>query len=404
MRAPTVAVIVLDAMGRDTLQRYLDNTSRQVYLQNLSRIGLGNILDDKYHSLVNPNPDALALALNPASVWADSVMGHRELMGYVDPQDYELFHEGFPEEYIRVLEMATGRKVLYNKRAGGGQAIRDNHDEHEKTGGLIVYASMCDPLIQIAACEQVINPAELAEIADIAFDVAQQTGLRITRSISRPYVKTQNGYTRTSKRKDSVIPLPDGTETFIDLAGEKKIKTISIGKCSDVVNTQWYGRGIGYAHLENYAARKMKITPKDKNPDSIASLFNKLRQLEGPTFIMCNLPDTDSLYGHDRDVQSNIASLEAFDRVVPAIIKAMPDNSYLFITADHGMRDGGDYGYHSREAVPLLVFSKGSQLKDRIHIPELRNTYAVAGYLAAQLFGFGEEFLERCKLEDLIKV
>ncbi len=80
MTAQTVLTIVLDAMGRDTLQRYLLATTRERLFPNLEALGLGNIIDISFHAVIAPVEADVALAAEPSSTWADSVMGHRELM------------------------------------------------------------------------------------------------------------------------------------------------------------------------------------------------------------------------------------------------------------------------------------------------------------------------------------
>jgi len=117
MKDPTVLVMVLDAVGVDTLNRYLDVGDAK--LPNLRTLGLGNLLAKRHHNVIEPVDADLAIALNPSPVWPDSVMGHRELMGYIDPQNYAVFRDGFPDSYVEGLASRIGRDVLYNKRAGG---------------------------------------------------------------------------------------------------------------------------------------------------------------------------------------------------------------------------------------------------------------------------------------------
>ena len=59
----------------------------------------------------------------------------------------------------------TGRKVVANKPASGTQII-DEWGEHQmKTGDLIVYTS-ADPVLQIAAHEDIIPLEELYDICE----------------------------------------------------------------------------------------------------------------------------------------------------------------------------------------------------------------------------------------------
>ena len=66
-----------------------------------------------------------------------------------------MYPNGFPDKLIKQIEEITGRKVVANKPASG-TAILDEYGEHQmKTGDLIVYTS-ADPVLQIAAHEEII--------------------------------------------------------------------------------------------------------------------------------------------------------------------------------------------------------------------------------------------------------
>lgn len=401
-KRPTVAVVVLDAVGVNTLQTYLTQSMTSIKFPNLSRLGLGNLLEPKHHEIIEPSQESdLVLAASPASVWSDSVMGHRELMGYIDPNNYQLFREGFPSAFVEELERRTKRPVLYNKRAGGMEAIEENHAQHMNTGGVILYASMCDPIAQLAACEAKISPDDLESIAHAAFTLAQESGVRLTRVITRPYVRKEDGtFARTANRKDVVLQLPEGVPTLIGIARAYGIHTVSIGKSADVVNTTWDTD----RSLKGFLPPELKFMytmgkSDDKNPYSMRELLLTLQDAHRsgrPTFVLCNLPDTDSLYGHTRQSEGSLQSLMAFDAAIPLIEKTMP-HGVLLITADHGMKDGGDYGYHSREAVPVVGTSvNGPRIKEMMDIPKAAPTYAIVGQICAKIMGFETEFTEKC--------
>lgn len=405
---PLVFVAVLDAIGISTLEGYLENVQPSTFhLPHLSLLGLGNLSETLSRFVEPVDKPELAFAAEPSSTWADSVMGHRELLGYVDPQDYVLFRSGFPATYVEELERRIRLPVTFNERAGGDDAIARGNAKHQQTKGVILYASMCDPLVQLAADELVIAPEQLSGIAQIAFDLAMEQQLQITRVITRPYVVGANGgFTRTQRRRDIVKPLPSGVTTLIDLARDYDVETLSIGKCSDVVNSTWDRTLDLNGHIPSVL--EMMYTPrkKDKNPYSMLAALDYLHGLRSsrdkPTFIMCNFPDTDSLFGHNRKPEGALASLAAFDQGLGLLLNALPSNSYLLITGDHGMRDGGDYGYHSREAVHVLGKSFNAEPLDFWGVQRAAS-YAVVGQLCARIFGFEKEYLQRCHLERTLR-
>ena len=90
--------------------------------------------------------------------------GHWEIMGLNIMQPFKVYPNGFPDELIQEIEEMTGRKVVANKPAC--TAIIDELGEHQmKTGDLIVYTS-ADPVLQIAAHEDIIPLEELYDICE----------------------------------------------------------------------------------------------------------------------------------------------------------------------------------------------------------------------------------------------
>ncbi len=362
-KTPIALVMVIDAVGLSTIEHLLKNYAKDIKMPNLSRLGLGRIISPEFKKRFSAaSGKNYAAGINQASATADSLVGHREMVGIVDDRTYELFYDGFDKNYLAELEKRTGRKTFFNKMAGGIEAIEINADEHEKTGNLIVYASKCDPLVQIAMNESVIAVQQQHEIADIAFKLAMEMKIPITRAIARSYIRNLEGeIARTANRYDSVLPI--GGKTLIDIFYEKNIWTIAVGKTSDLVNTRYHEKiklkekdfidpslGLKFVHPKK----------KDSNIFSVQGIINAIASSKCAyrpfgAFIFANLVDTDSLYGHTRDIEGAIKSIEEIDRNIPLIESRLDYGDVFMITADHGMEHKDDYGYHSREPLPLIA-------------------------------------------------
>ena len=74
-------------------------------------------------------------------------------------------------------------------------------------------------------------------------------------------------------------------------------------------------------------------------------------------FVMTNFVDFDSEYGHRRDVPGYAAALEAFDARLPELIAKLRHDDLLVLAADHGNDPTWPGTDHTREQVPILVFS-----------------------------------------------
>lgn len=407
-RSPVALLLVIDAVGISTIGHLLANYGGRLRLPNLSRLGLGEIAGPRFKRRFSPAwaGRSYAAAVTQASATADSLVGHREMMGVLDNRTYELFSGGFPESYIAELEKRIGRGTFFNRMAAGMEAIELNALEHERTGRPIAYASKCDPLIQFAMNEAVIPVAEQHRIADTAFALAMEMGLPITRAIARSYIKSAGGeIVRTANRHDAVMPI--GRKTLVDILRENQVWTVAVGKTSDLVNTSYHEK----VKLNNelfidpaLGLRFVHPGKKDTNPYSIQGTVNALagaKHVYRPkgTFIFANLVDTDSLYGHTRDIPGAVKAIEEIDRVLPLFESRMDKGDLLVITADHGMAHKEDYGYHSNEPLPFIAERKGcganlGGLKTGV-CPGLSDI----GHVTAQFFGVQKEYLEILKTD-----
>lgn len=401
----TALLMVIDAVGLTTLEYLLSRHTGKVRLPNLSRLGLGDIVLPEYRKRFGKSSGkAFAARVSQVSATADSLVGHREMMGVIDDRTYDLFNDGFGRDYLGELERRIGRKTFFNRMAGGMEAIELNAAEHEKTGKPIAYASKCDPLIQLAMNESVIPVPEQHRIADIAFALAMEMKIPITRAIARSYIRNEQGeIIRTSNRHDAVLPI--GQPTLVDVMNANSVWTVAVGKTSDLVNTTYRAR-IKLNH-EVYLDPALKLRfvhpkKKDTNPFSIQGTVNALSAAHNVyrpkgTFIFTNLVDTDSVYGHTREVEGALKSLEEIDRCMPLIEKNMAKGDLLVITADHGMLHREDYGYHNNEPLPFIAWRKGSDRRlgglKTGQLPGLTDI----GNLVAQYFGLQGQYKEIVK-------
>ena len=104
-----------------------------------------------------------------------------------------------------------------------------------KTGDLIVYTS-ADPVLQIAAHEEIIPLEELYRICQFVRDITKDDPYMIGRIIARPYVGEPGNFTRTSNRHDYALD-PFG-HTVLDSLKEAGKDVIAVGKINDIFNGQ----------------------------------------------------------------------------------------------------------------------------------------------------------------------
>ena len=89
--------------------------------------------------------------------------------------------------------------------------------------------------------------------------------------------------------------------------------------------------------------------------------INKMTDIIDKSFTglcMVNLCDFDSLYGHLRDVDGYGRAIEELDVDIPIIINKLELDDLLIITADHGNDPTFPGNDHTRENVPIILYSR----------------------------------------------
>ncbi|MCX7641877.1 MAG: hypothetical protein N2Z20_04505 [Elusimicrobiales bacterium] len=398
----TVILCVIDAVGVNTLKYLVSKHQKTLKIPFLKKCGITAFFSQEELKYIDKkeleeNINSIILPITQQSTTADSLIGHREMVGIIDTRKFNLFQEGFPTNYIKELEKRINRKTFFNKMAGGIEAIEKNYKYHEKTGYPIVYASKCDPLIQFAMNEKIIPLKEQKYIADTALSLAIEMNIPITRAIARSYIRKGKEIIRTPNRYDAVLPLKN--KTLIDILNDKKIWTISVGKTSDLVNTH-YAEKIKITS-EEFIDKSMGfwfIHPqkKDTNIFNIQGIINAIKTkkvIYRPcgTFIFSNLVDTDSLWGHTRDITGAIKSIEQIDSALENIFNLMDDEDLLLITTDHGMEHKSDYGYHSKEILYLIAASK-SKIQNFNKLKKNFEGLTLVGAFVAEYFKLIKEY------------
>ena len=64
------------------------------------------------------------------------------------------------------------------------------------------------------------------------------------------------------------------------------------------------------------------------------------------------------MFGHKKDTDGYAKKLIEFDKKLPSIIKFLSKEDLLIITADHGCDPTTNLRGHTREFVPIILYSK----------------------------------------------
>lgn len=351
-----IFVVVMDSVGIGAMpdaQRYGDGGTDTIghtaaavgglSMPNMERLGYGNL-----HPIqgIHPqrDPQGYYTKMLEASVGKDTMTGHWEMMGLHITTPFQTFTDtGFPKELLDALSARCDhRRIIGNKAASGTEILDELAEQEIQNGDLIVYTS-ADSVLQICGNEETMGLDTLYRYCEAARELTMKEEWRVGRVIARPYTGTKKGeFVRTSNRHDYALK-PYG-RTVLNALKDGGLDVISIGKINDIFD----GEGITEAYKSKSSVHGMEQTLEMAEKD-----------FRGLCFV--NLVDFDALWGHRRNPIGYGEELERFDVRLGELLQKLRSDDLLIITADHGNDPTYKGTDHTREMVPLLVYSPSMQ-------------------------------------------
>ena len=400
-------------MGANTLG-HIEEAVGPLQISNLRKLGIGRIAD------ITPQQDTVVGAfgrMHEQSTGKDTTSGHWEMMGHPVKVPFPTFYDGFPQELMDTFTKETGYGFLGNEAASGTEIIERLGEEHMRTGKPIVYTS-ADSVFQIAAHESIIPLEDLYKMCQITRERVCIGDYYVGRIIARPFVGEPGRFVRTSNRHD-YSRLPEG-RFVLQALQDAKVPTIGVGKIGDIyahigldqsypTKSNSHGMNLVAALLGHTADGTHSMHSTDATDDTGGTCSTQSMQdtsdttLEGRFthgYMMVNLVEFDSLYGHRRDVQGYGRELEMFDYQLGGLLELLTEDDLLLITADHGNDPTWMGTDHTRELVPLLAYSPA--FTGPIDLGD-RCSFADIGQTILENFGVKESFVGESFLQLLAK-
>ncbi len=272
----------------------------------------------------------------------DTPSGHWEMAGVPVTTDWGYFPPDYPSFPPALTDALIAEAklpgVIGNRHASGTVIIEELGEEHIRTGMPIVYTSG-DSVFQIAAHEDSFGLDRLYAVCEIARRLVDR--YNVGRVIARPFVGAKGSFRRTGNRRDYATPPP--APTLLDRLVADGGAVIAVGKVADI----FAHRGI---------TRSIKA---DGNMALFDATLQAAAEAGDRSLVFTNFVDFDTLYGHRRDVAGYAAALEAFDRRLPELERALRPGDVVAISADHGCDPTWRGTDHTREHVPVLLFGPG---------------------------------------------
>lgn len=381
-------VIVLDSFGvgamddvskvrpRDigsSTAGHIIETNPSIQLPTLEKLGLMNALGYEIGEH-KKSETAVWGTSNLSHHGADSFLGHQEIMGTtpkipliqpfnqkIDAVEANLLKNGYSVR--RVGE--KGKQILVvNEVATVGDNLETDYGQ--------VY--------NVSACLDLISFKDLKALGYVVREVVQVSrvitfgGEQVTLDDLLAARKVKNNEIAGVDAPESgvynhgyqVVHLGYGidknvqTPTILDKEG---ITVSFLGKIADIIQTD-----------------STRLFPGVDSDYLFDCLISEVKAIE-TGFIALNIQETD-LAGHAEDVPRYSDRLELSDRRIAELLPLLVEGDILVVMADHGNDPTIGHSNHTRERVPLLIYSPG---KEYIEIG-LRSTMADVGATVADFF------------------
>ena len=355
MKFKRIFLIVLDSLGvgettdainfGDNGSNTLGHINEQcdLFVPNLKKIGFL----DTINMNENPNTEAYYTIAKPINAGKDTLNGHYEMVGIKHDVPFKTFNNGFPYDILVGIEQVTGRRVVGNKCCIDDAIIQELGERQVSYGSLIIYTS-ADSDLQVAAHEDCIPINTLHQYCERIRELTLKDEWRVGRVIARPFTGTPGKFKFIhSCRKDYSLKPPK--KSILNDLVKESYNVIGIGKINDIFDSNSINKSIKASN----------------NQEAI----NKLTDIMDKKFTglcMVNLSDFDSLYGHTRDVEGYARAIEELDVDIPIIINKLELDDLLIITADHGNDPTFKGNDHTRENVPVIIYSRNFKEPKRL--------------------------------------
>lgn len=346
--------------GSNTLVHISEGMPNGLNIPTMNSLGIGDLANIVGTNKVE-HPHSFVARARETSNGKDTMTGHWEMMGIYTTKPFKTFTDtGFPKELIDELEQKTGHKVIGNYAASGTEILKQLGEEQMKENSLIVYTS-ADSVLQIAAHEEVTGVKELYRCCEIAREICMKPEWMVGRVIARPFVGTnKDNFKRTPNRHD--LSLKPSIPTVMNILKDNNYMVDCVGKIADIFDQY------GVVHTQ-------KTVSNEDGMDKTIEIA-KNGHYEGLCFV--NLVEFDSEYGHRRNLLGYGKCLEAFDLRIKELIPNLTKDDLLIITADHGNDPTWHGTDHTREKVPLLIYSPaitdGKYLEERSSFADIGAT------------------------------
>lgn len=370
--------------GANTLAHIAEMKER-IDITNFARMGITNLTYLKGWPR-DEEPIGFYGKVTQRNEGNDSIGGHRELLGLFQEEKYLAFPTGLSPEIMQELTLATGKAFLGNANDVQQGFLTKYGETHLENGNPILLVGD-DSLIHIYVHSEKFQADEFYLLGHSAWEVLSRHGLG--RLHVHYFSGDISGFAVDETFPVAMFHSPPKAPTLATNLCDAGIPVYALGKVSEMI--------------EGAALRDAQSVAN--NADCLEKLTELIREGEmnrsKQSFIIATLPDLDSQFGHNRDALGYIDALETLDQYLPRLFRAMENEDMLYIVSDHGNDPTFEGTSHTREYVPLLVYSRMFRPRRQANLG-IRTTLADVAETIAESYDLGAHYAATSFWENMI--
>ena len=353
-----------------------------LYLPGLERLGLMNAL----------GKESACMRFSPSAVWgraslmhwgADTFWGHQEIMGTLPRHPVEAPFASVIGDVAVALREA-GHRVEYrgpedgdpgSKKnillVDGAVTVADNLEADPGQNYNVMGALDIIPFDRVLSIGRIVRAA--VRVSRVICFGNPSVGIdRILAAMEERDEYIGISSPRSGVYGDGYVCIHlgygvDPSEQVPFLLAERGIPVMLFGKVADIVDNP-QGRSVSWVDTG----------------EVMCMTYGAFEALDRG-FICTNVQETD-LAGHREDVRGYVSCLETADLWIGRLMDRLDYEDILLVMADHGNDPAVGHSHHTRERVPILLYTpqlKSVKLGDR-------KTLADIGATVAACFGAGK--------------
>ncbi|GEK91001.1 phosphopentomutase [Alkalibacterium kapii] len=398
-------VIVLDSFGVGAMddvpkvraQDIGSNTALHIIknkpdlkIPHLLKLGLMNTIGEEWKDFTFSKGANWGTS-NLSHQGADSFLGHQEIMGTIPPIPLnEPFNASIDRVKAHLIEQGYSVREVGEKNEPKILVVNDcvTVGDNLETDLGQVY--------NVSGCLDIISFEDLTKIGKAVRDVVKVSrvitfgGENVSLDDLLNARKVKDGGFAGVDAPESgvydegyqVVHLGYGIDPNVQIPtilDKENIDVSLIGKVADIVQT-----------------KSDRLFPGVDSQYLFDQLMKQVDEISHG-FICLNIQETD-LAGHGEDVERYADRLEVSDKNIGQLLSKLSKDDILIVMADHGNDPTIGHSQHTRERVPLLIYSKGMQDKQIGNRETMSDVAAtVSDYFKVAKPANGESFLSKLK-------